>query len=93
MIVNSKFFFLQKEVLEWEKKFLDVCEEGIPGLDIYYFTIRSYEDLVGGAIQDGLQFLIIGYILMITYFTVALGRINCRDSKVRSCSYNSAVSL
>ena len=78
---------LQKEVLEWEKKFLDVSEEGVPGLNIYYFTLRSYEDVGGGAIQNDVRFIIMGYVLVITYLTLALGKFNCRDYKVSPSSY------
>ena len=84
---EQQVFFLQKEVLEWEKKFLDVCEEGVPGLTIYYFTLRSYDDVGGGAIQNDVRFITMGYVLVITYLTLALGKFNCRDYKVSPCSY------
>ena len=84
-LVEFKFCIFrlqQKEVLEFEQKFLDVCDEGVESLQIYYFAVRSFADIGGGAISDDLQFLAIGYILVIIYLTLALGKFNCRDHKV-----------
>ena len=73
---------LQDYLLDWEQKFLDACAEGLDGVSVYYFAFRSYGDIGGGAIDDDLQFLAGGYILVIIYLMVALGKFNCRDQKV-----------
>ncbi|XP_075238943.1 patched domain-containing protein 3-like [Convolutriloba macropyga] len=73
----------QEYIREWEQKFLDVCEEGVGGgATVYYFAVRSFGDIGGGAIDDDLQFLAGGYILVIIYLIVALGKFNCRDQKI-----------
>ena len=69
--------------MEWEQKFLDICEEGIGGgASVYYFAARSVGDIGGSAIDGDLQFLAGGYFLVIIYLIMALGKFNRRDQKV-----------
>ncbi|XP_063713445.1 NPC intracellular cholesterol transporter 1-like [Symsagittifera roscoffensis] len=70
-------------ILEWEQKFLDICEEGIGGgASVYYFAARSVGDIGGSAIDGDLQFLAGGYFLVIIYLIMALGKFNRRDQKI-----------
>jgi len=69
-------------VLDWEEKFLDVCEAGVSGLEIYRFAQRSPQDIGSGAVADDIPFLFGGYFLVIAFLFFTLGKFNCQEQKI-----------
>ncbi|KAK2157172.1 hypothetical protein LSH36_196g03007 [Paralvinella palmiformis] len=63
------------DVINWEEQFLEIGGQGISNLDtLYYFATKSFMDEAVGAILDDVVLLAMGYMLVIVFISVVLGR-------------------
>jgi Niemann-Pick C1 protein len=71
---------------DWEEKFLKVGEDGHADINnVYRFAFRSFGDIGGGAILGDLTLLSTGYILIIVFVCIVLGRFNTVNQRVYVC--------
>lgn len=71
----------------WEKKFLDISLAEHEGIVVHPQATRSFSDEFGGAIQGDLGLLSTGYLLIIVYLSLNLGKFDRVSSRVAlSCS-------
>lgn len=68
----------------WEKSYLDVAEKGseISGTKLYYFSTRSFGDVGGAAISGDVTFLAAGYMIVIVFVCIVLGKFNRVEQRV-----------
>ncbi|CAD5111994.1 DgyrCDS1247 [Dimorphilus gyrociliatus] len=62
----------------WEKSYLDIAEKGsqLPKTNLYYFSTRSFGDVGGGAISGDVSLLAAGYMIVIVFVCIVLGKFN-----------------
>ena len=75
---------ISKETFEFEGNLIDVLlnETGFPnGLNGYPNVRRSFGDIGGSTIRGDVKGLIIGYMLLLIYVQIMLGRFNCVEQR------------
>ena len=75
---------ISKETFEFEGDMLKVLlnETGFPkGLKAHPNVRRSFGDIAGGTILGDIKGLVIGYMLLLIYVQIMLGRMNCVEQR------------
>ncbi|XP_071143132.1 patched domain-containing protein 3-like isoform X1 [Mytilus edulis] len=66
----------------WEQQLIDLGQKEHSGISTtYVFAIRSFSDEAGGAIRGDIAFLSAGYVIVIVYITIMLGKFNCLEQR------------
>ncbi|VDI58158.1 Hypothetical predicted protein [Mytilus galloprovincialis] len=66
----------------WEQQLIDLGQKGNSNISTtYVFAIRSFSDEAGGAIRGDIAFLSAGYVIVIVYITIMLGKFNCLEQR------------
>lgn len=68
----------------WEKSYLDIGDKGssVPKTNLYYFSTRSFGDVGGDAISGDVRFLAAGYMIVIVFVCIVLGKFNRVEQRV-----------
>jgi hypothetical protein len=83
------YFQADKKTLVFEQAWLEVVQEFISSgsvpssAKLYYNAERSFIDLMNDSIDDDLNVLLAGYVLVLIYVVLALGRRNLLEMRVR----------
>ena len=77
----------------WEKEFLQVGMACVAGLNCYRFAERSFSDEFGGAISGDVVLMNIGFMIIIGYLYVNLGKVGDRIGSRFALSMMSVLSI
>ena len=77
----------------WEEEFLDVGKACVSGLNCYRFAERSFSDEFGGAISGDVILMNIGFMIIIGYLYVNLGKVGDRIGSRFALSMMSVLSI
>ncbi|GMH53979.1 hypothetical protein TrST_g11911 [Triparma strigata] len=75
-VIKGAFVDLPAET--WEEKFLEIGETCVDGLSCYRFAERSFSDEFGGAIGGDIVLMNIGFLIIIMYLYLNLGKVGDR---------------
>ncbi|XP_057299716.1 patched domain-containing protein 3-like isoform X2 [Hydractinia symbiolongicarpus] len=82
VFVKSKGRKIDEKGEEWETEFDNVFKIEIPGVKIYRYSITGFQEDSRSSLGNDLQFLFVGYILIIVYLAVMLGSFSRINHKV-----------